>query len=275
MGTRHTTFFMDKEYPNIAGGGGAGGSFEAEVIYQNSGSSIPSSITLEKGISNYDAIMLSGYRQQYPSYWTSSIYLTEECVTNRIINIVDDAMYAWYTVTDDTTLTNAGANIVVDKVYGLKFGGGGLSPTPTEEGIILFDGAWKNQDIMAITPYLATIENGKLHCQGTHCGVVVSDVSGLTMNVGYSLIIEVESTNGFSYQAGQCSPTANLNDIIQYGTNRYTYNDASVGAGSYVFKIKTQYASRGVFLGGAYTVSTTDYYIKKITLKYDNEREYT
>jgi hypothetical protein len=42
------------------------------------------------------------------------------------VGLVDDAMYAWYTVTDDTTLTLAPtANIVIDKVYGLKFGGGG------------------------------------------------------------------------------------------------------------------------------------------------------
>lgn len=116
--------------------GGGGGSFESEIIYQNSGGSIPSTITLDNGISNYDAIVLSGYRQQYPNYWASSIYLSDECAVGRIINIVDDTMYAWYTITDDTTLTSAGANIVIDKIYGLKFGsgsgGGGGSYSETE-----------------------------------------------------------------------------------------------------------------------------------------------
>lgn len=106
-------------------GGGSGSGFESEVIYQNAGSTVPSTIALSKGMSNYDAIMLSGYRQQYPTYWASSIYLSDEITNGRVIALTDDTMYAWYTVTDDTTLTSAGANIVIDKVYGLKFGGGG------------------------------------------------------------------------------------------------------------------------------------------------------
>lgn len=166
MGTRHTQFFMDKEYPNIPmGGGSGGGSFESEIIYQNSGSAIPSTIALDKEISNYDAIVLSGYRQQYPNYWTSAMYLSDECAVGRIINIVDDTMYAWYTVTNDTTLTSAGANIVIDKIYGLKFGsgsgggGGGGSyseaelfvnttPTTMPPATITLDDDFTNYDIL-------------------------------------------------------------------------------------------------------------------------------
>lgn len=104
------------------GNGGGSGGLTKDVIYQNSGSSIPSTITLDHGISEYDMIVLSGYRSQYPTYWASKTYLSDECVTNRNIGLTDDAMYGWYTVTNDTTLTLIGsANMVIDKIYGLKY----------------------------------------------------------------------------------------------------------------------------------------------------------
>lgn len=152
-----STVEIDGVVYSIKGGGG-GGSFESEVIYQNSGSTIPSTIILDKEISNYDAIVLSGYRQQYPNYWTSAMYLSDECAVGRIINIVDDTMYAWYTVTDDTTLTSAGANIVIDKVYGLKFGSGSggsgsktalfTNETTTNPATITFDEPITNYDFI-------------------------------------------------------------------------------------------------------------------------------
>lgn len=110
------------------GGGGGGGSYTSEVLYTNSGTSIPSTISLSKGMSRYDMIVFSGYRQQYQTYWSNRAYLASEISTGKVLGLVDDAMYAWYTVTDDTTLTLAGsANIIIDKVYGLKFGGGSSS----------------------------------------------------------------------------------------------------------------------------------------------------
>jgi hypothetical protein len=153
-------------------------------------------------------------------------------------------------------------------IYGISGGG-------EDSSIPLFDGTWQNQDIMGITPYLATIENGKLHCQGMHSGIVVSDVSGMTWSAGYRLIIEVESTNGFSYQIGQCTPTSDLDGIIRAGTNRITYTNDSVDNNKYIFKVEAIDATRGVFLGGYYLDSSTDYYITKISLVYDNEKEYT
>lgn len=157
---------------------------------------------------------------------------------------------------------------VDDTIYGISGGG-------EDSSIPLFDGTWQNQDIMGITPYLATIENGKLHCQGMHSGIVVSDVSGMTWSAGYRLIIEVESTNGFSYQIGQCTPTSDLDGIIRAGTNRITYTNDSVDNNKYIFKVEAIDATRGVFLGGYYLDSSTDYYITKISLVYDNEKEYT
>jgi uncharacterized protein YneR len=142
--------------------------------------------------------------------------------------------------------------------------------------IPLFDGTWQNQDIMEITPYLATIEDGKLHCQGMHCGIVVSDVSGMTWSGSYKIIIEVESSNGFSFQIGQCTPTSDLDGIIRAGTNRITYTNDSITDGEhYILKANAIDATRGIFLGGYYLDSSIDYYITKISLEYNNEKEYT
>ena len=116
---------MDIIDDNLGGGGGGGGSYTSDVLYTNSGTSIPSTISLSKGMSKYNMIVFSGYRQQYQTYWSNRAYLASEISTGKVVGLVDDAMYAWYTVTDDTTLTLAGsANIIIDKVYGLKFGGG-------------------------------------------------------------------------------------------------------------------------------------------------------
>ena len=114
------------ENANESGGGGGGGSFTKDVLYQNTGSSAPSTINLSHAIDDYDAIYFTGYRSQYTSYWASALYLSDDCVTGRNIGLTDDAMYGWYTVTNSTTLTLIGSvNMVVDKVYGVKFGGGG------------------------------------------------------------------------------------------------------------------------------------------------------
>lgn len=119
---RHTMFFMGNEYPNYGGGGG--GSFSSEKIYTNSEGSAPATIQLSKAITDFDAIILNGYRNNMTTYYSSNMYLTEEVVSGRIICLTDDSFYAWYTVTNDTTLTSAGANIVITDIYGIKFGGG-------------------------------------------------------------------------------------------------------------------------------------------------------
>lgn len=119
---RHTMFFMGNEYPNYGGGGG--GSFSSEKIYTNSGGNAPANIQLSKAITDFDAIILNGYRNNMTTYYSSNMYLTEEVVSGRIICLTDDSFYAWYTVTNDTTLTSAGANIVITDIYGIKFGGG-------------------------------------------------------------------------------------------------------------------------------------------------------
>lgn len=108
---------------DIASSGG--GSYKCEELYTNEGSSVPSTIELSASILNYDAIVLNGYRSGMTSYFSSDMYLKEELVTGRIISLEDDTYYAWYTITDNTTLTNNTSNIIITKIYGLKFGTGG------------------------------------------------------------------------------------------------------------------------------------------------------
>lgn len=135
-----------------------------------------------------------------------------------------------------------------------------------DKSIPLFkEGQWLNQDIIEITPYLATIENNKLHCQGLHCGIVVSNIISLSDAVYYSITIKVSSTNGFGFQIGQCVPTTNLDGIIGSGANRITYNnESSFDSGE--LTITTYNNTNGIFLGGYYQDVNTDYYIEEISL---------
>lgn len=127
------------------------------------------------------------------------------------------------------------------------------------------EGQWLNQDIIEITPYLATIENNKLHCQGLHCGIVVSNIISLSDAVYYSITIKVSSTNGFGFQIGQCVPTTNLDGIIGSGTDRITYNnESSFDSGE--LTVTTNNNTNGIFLGGYYQDVNTDYYIEEISL---------
>ena len=103
------------------GSGGGGSQTIKEIIYSNSGGSIPATITLNESITQYDQIVLSGYRNGMEAYWSSITYMADEVVVGRNIGLFDDSYYAWYTVTNDTTLTNIGANIIINKIYGIKF----------------------------------------------------------------------------------------------------------------------------------------------------------
>lgn len=137
-----------------------------------------------------------------------------------------------------------------------------------DNSVILFDGEWKNQDVLEITPYNATLTDGELVCSGLNAGVVVSDVSGLPSGtIQYQVIIEGYSEEGFQYQAGRCNPTTNLSGIIQSGTNRLSYNNDNVVADKdYKFTFNVSNVSQGIFLGGYYNVSTTYYKITRIKL---------
>ena len=280
MGNRHTMYYMGKEYPNIPIGGGAGGGGEGSTIdtlYQYDGiTQNPATITLAHSVEDYDFLLMtaraSGGGIQTSLYKVEDLELGDTIGAGFIYTY-----FLWYYLTSMTLITfrTTAGGYWLESVTGIKLGSGGVTPTPTEEGIVLFDGSWKNQDKVTITPYLATITNNELVCSGLHCGIVVSSVSGVPSDYNpYQLIVEGHS-QGFSFQAGRCYPTSDLNSIIAQGTNRLSWTNDSVTSGAFKFHLKTTDSSQGVFLGGGYNVSNTEYTISKITLaKNSSEREY-
>lgn len=259
-------------------GSGGSGAYSESILYDGNGSVAPATITLSEDYSNFDSLVFCLLRSaDGRMYKYSYQYVISDLSINDNIQLVTYSEWASYNITDSTTLTLVNSNgMYIDKIIGIKYqGNGGISPTPTEEEIILFDGSWKNQDKITITPYLATITNNELVCSGTHCGIVVSSVSGIPSDyASYQLIVEGYS-QGFGLQAGRCNPTNDLNAIIGQGTNRISYTNDSVSTGNFKFHLKTNSSSEGVFLGGYYNVSTTNYTITKIAFaKNASEREY-
>lgn len=309
--TRHTMFFMNKEYPNFGGGSGSGGggSYSVTTLYENQTTSEVSTITLDDDYSNYDVLYFDILRSADGGYYHDTQYIETSVlsVNDRIEILLYSGIYSGWTLASATSLTRLvySGSLYIKRILGIKYAGGGSSgggadveanpsgeATDTLEslrvgntiysvgesgsGIVLFDGTWKNQDILEITPYLATITDGELVCSGLHCGIVVSDVTGLTSKYNpYQLIIEGYSASGFGMQAGRCNPTSDLNGIIQYGTNRITYTNDSIPLGSFILHLIAASSSQGVFVGGAYTVSSTNYVITKIYLAQpSSERTY-
>lgn len=145
--------------------------------------------------------------------------------------------------------------------------------TSSDEITLYRNGSWATQSYITFAEYLCTETASGIECQGMHAGVVVSNVSNL--NNAYSIIMKIESQNGFDYQTGRCYPNSDLDGVISYGTDRITYNNDSVGAGEIEVEIQTSANTEGVFFGGGYGVSTTDYVIKEIKLVPVQKRKYS
>ena len=56
------------------------------------------------------------------TYISDGLYLTKDLSIGKSITVGDDTQYAWYTITANDTLTQFASNIVVESVYGIKFG---------------------------------------------------------------------------------------------------------------------------------------------------------
>lgn len=124
--------YMDKTY-GISSGSGEGGT-TTEEIYKNTAGTIPDTINLTKPINDFDIILITGFRSNTPTWKISSFYVSSAINQGDVIELNDDAYYAWYTVTDLSTLTkNAVQYDVIDTIYGLKFGGGGGGDASAEE----------------------------------------------------------------------------------------------------------------------------------------------
>ncbi|HAH17802.1 MAG TPA: hypothetical protein DCL29_02150 [Eubacterium sp.] len=165
-----------------------------------------------------------------------------------------------------------GLQIVPNRIYynnTLYADVGGSSETkPSDSQISLFEnGQWLNQNLVTITSYNGTIVDNELHCQGSHAGIVTSNLSGLSNYIDYSITIKGYSNSGISYQTGTCIPTTDLNAIIAAGANRDKYiNKTDYPSGEFEITLHPNLPERGVFFGGDYNISTTDYYITEVLL---------
>lgn len=107
-------------------GGGSGSGTTTEEIYKNTAGTIPDTINLTKPINDFDIILITGFRSTVPTWKISSFYVSSAINQGDVIELNDDAYYAWYTVTDLSTLTkNVVEYDVIDAIYGLKLGSGG------------------------------------------------------------------------------------------------------------------------------------------------------
>lgn len=119
------TVSIDGTIYEIQGSGG-GGVTTTEEIYKNTAGTIPDTINLTKPINDFDIILITGFRSNSPTWKISSFYVSSTINSGDVIELNDDAYYAWYTVTDLSTLTkNTAQYDVIDTIYGLKFGSGG------------------------------------------------------------------------------------------------------------------------------------------------------
>ena len=107
-------------------GRGSGGGTTIEEIYKNIAGTIPDAINLTKPINDFDIILITGFRSNTPTWKISSFYVSSAINQGDVIELNDDAYYAWYTVTDLSTLTkNVVEYDIIDTIYGLKLGSGG------------------------------------------------------------------------------------------------------------------------------------------------------
>lgn len=129
--TRHTMFFMNKEYPNFGGGSGSGGSgsYSVTTLYENQTTASEATITLTDDLSNYDELFFDVYRvADGRNYHIGKIYETNPLNVNDYLQIlVYQNEYESWQITSGTLLTrlNRGGNIYVKRVLGIKYGAGG------------------------------------------------------------------------------------------------------------------------------------------------------
>lgn len=111
------------------GGGGGGGTYTESVLFENTGTTNPDTITLDDSIFDYDVIVIHAVRT-FDGDVNSVInvfYLTSLLGVNYIVNILGwegNNEFILYTITDNTTLSlsNQGGYLYVDKIIGIKHG---------------------------------------------------------------------------------------------------------------------------------------------------------
>ena len=128
-----------------SGGGGTGGGLVEDVLWSGSYSPADTSasqlVTLNKNISNYDALIFHiGYSTNYSG---DILFLTDNLtIGNYYTGTITDGVYlvAYWKYTSDTSVTlyrysSNGLMPTYMKITGLKFGSGSSSVTPNPQGI--------------------------------------------------------------------------------------------------------------------------------------------
>lgn len=110
-------------------GGGSNGAFTDEVIFENTESTNPNTITLSNAYTEYDEIVIKYTRPSNEGDYTwNNTYLVEALPLNSKIELTGwqpEGQYLHYTFTNETTLTiyNQGGGVIIREIHGLKFGG--------------------------------------------------------------------------------------------------------------------------------------------------------
>ena len=150
-----------------------------------------------------------------------------------------------------------------------------ISAIAVSDNIPLFEnGEWKNQNICGITTNKGTISNGVLAFSGENAGFNVTDVSGLTNYLSYSIKFKMTSTNGVDIQAGRSGVNGTISGIINQGTDRYSYTNDTVPSGDITIELMASINTEGVFFAGGYRKSNINYSVSEIRLINQSIRTY-
>lgn len=102
------------------GGDGGGGRTET-VLWENSGTTNPQTITLSEAWSNFDELVIIGNTQNN-AFIQQNTYNTDAIAIGQKIGCYDDGSAAWYLVNTDTSLSFVqGFSEVLIKIIGIKY----------------------------------------------------------------------------------------------------------------------------------------------------------
>lgn len=243
MGTRHTQFFMDKEYPNIpmGGGSGGGGSFDVTDLFVNEQHSDLTQITLSESIENYDLIEFIVEDRTYQNY-TSFVYDSEWMVNNvpyvsdnptgtfpQLFMLGYDNHYMRATMgqTNDKLIIPTDKNtLMIYAVRGLKCGSGGGGGSSSginyslDEQVI---GTWVDgKPLYQKTLYYSDFQGGtfEVDIENAEMGFITE---GFLIQAGASNKA-VFLLNGWLYDTGHVGLYGYIDDICRSDTHKMRLN---------------------------------------------------
>lgn len=104
------------------GGDGGGGRTET-VLWENTGTTNPDTITLSEPITNFDEVVIEAiYTSDVGSYRYASTWLASADLVGMRLQLNDEQYYCAYTLTTSTTFADhGGTRIVFSKIIGIKY----------------------------------------------------------------------------------------------------------------------------------------------------------